>query len=210
MQQPIIGSNRFFKESYVINLSTRKDRYIEFEHMIRQHNVGNITRFDAVLNKDDGAAGCAASHIGVIKLAKERGLENVLIFEDDAIFVNNFEGNINSVLSELSFNKWGMFYLGCRLISPASKVSKHIAKTSGAYTTHAYAVHHSLYDTILSYKTSPLIKAIDVFYSIMAKNQDVYCAIPNLVSQRPSVSDIIGRHIDYTEMISSSFIQHLT
>ena len=204
----IIGPNNFFKKSYVINLARRKDRYHEFELMIKQDNIGEIERFDAIQDKIDGARGCAASHIAIINLAKHKGYENVLIFEDDAMFANGMKFILNPALNQLMSLKWDFFYFGGRLIAPAKIVSPNLAKIIGTYCTHAYAVNHTMYDRILKYdysKDGP----IDVFYSLITREVNSYICYPIACYQRPSVSDLIGGPMDYRELLKKSYKEHI-
>lgn len=205
---PIIGPDKFFKKAYVINLATRKDRLVEFELMEKQFNPGKIARFLAVHDKVDGARGCASSHLGVISVAKKLKLDNILIFEDDAMFVDNIEEIIQPALAQLKDRPWDFFYMGCRLIAPAKKVSPNLAKIIGAYTTHAYAVNHTMYDRILKYDHAQW-KAIDVFYSMITREVNSFTCYPIACHQRPSVSNLIGGHMDYRELLRWSYDEHI-
>ena len=101
-------SNRyldFFEDSYYINLNHRIDRKELFEKRSREVGI-TANRFSAIEPREEDCpllpssvgetrrkykVGCSLSHQGIIKIAKERNLENVLIFEDDCIFLENFE-----------------------------------------------------------------------------------------------------------------------
>lgn len=201
---PFIGKHRYFKKAYVINLATRQDRYQQFDSMIKSFNAGEITRYNAIRNRADGALGCAQSHLGIIRQAKQLGLPNVLIFEDDAMFADNIEEILQPAINQLTKFKWDFFYLGGRLIAPAKKVSPNLAKMIGAYTTHAYAVSESMYDKILAYDHNKW-KAIDVYYSLITRDFNSYICYPIAVHQRPSVSDLIGAHMDYRQLMQWSY-----
>lgn len=205
---PIIGPNNFFKAAYVINVAARKDRREQFESMVSQLNIGEITRFEAIRDHADGAWGCAQSHMAIIRMAKEQGLENVLIFEDDCLLSNTFESTINSTLSQLMSHRWDFFYIGARLIAPARLETPNLARIIGAYTTHAYAISHTMYDEILAYDHKKY-KAIDVLYSFLTRHNnsfgDSFCMYPIGAYQRAGVSDLIGGHVDYKDLLDWSF-----
>lgn len=205
---PLIGPNCFFEKGYVINLSSRQDRYVQFDQMIKQQNIGRIMRYLVHPNPTDPAKGCADSHLSIIRQARLFGLKNVLIFEDDAMFVDNMESIIQPALQQLKDKPWDFFYLGGRLIAPAKKVSPNLAKMIGAYCTHAYAVNHTMYDKILEYDHAHW-KAIDVFYSMITRDFNSYICYPLAVHQRPSVSDLIGAHMDYRQLLQWSYDEHI-
>lgn len=205
---PIIGPNNFFKKSYVINLATRKDRYREFELMIKKSNIGEIERFDAIRDKQDGARGCAASHMAVINQAKNKGYENVLIFEDDAQLVDRLQFILLPALNQLMSLKWDFFYLGGRIIAPAKLVSPNLAKLIGTYCTHAYAINHTMYDRLLKHDYGK-DGAIDVFYSLITREVNSYICYPIACYQRPSVSDLIGGPMDYRGLFDWSYKEHI-
>lgn len=102
-----------------------------------------------------GGGGCLLSHRNALRMAKERGWRNVLIFEDDAVSeVTPDELEImGKALDELS-GKW-LLYLGYSA-SPnpcgkkiAQKGEASLWQINGAITTHAYIVPESMYDVLL-------------------------------------------------------------
>lgn len=66
---------------FFINLDRRSDRLKEF---LGEMEILDLLseRFSAI-DRSPGIVGCGYSHLAVLKLAKERGYRNVLIFEDD-------------------------------------------------------------------------------------------------------------------------------
>ena len=70
---------------FYINLEERVDRKNLIEIELNKFDL-KYERFPAI--KDEmGIYGCGLSHLSVLKLAKERGYKNVLIFEDDFTFL---------------------------------------------------------------------------------------------------------------------------
>ena len=124
----------YFDAIYCINLDERTDRW---EHSLKQFEKLGISdrveRFSAIRPEMDerwdrwvpwgnqwkyplvGAVGASGSHKAVIQLAKERGLDNVLVFEDDFVVLDNWEENVKCALDDLSSHKWHLFYLGYHL-----------------------------------------------------------------------------------------------
>ena len=66
---------------FFINLDRRVDRLAEISEELSLMGIEG-ERFSAV-DRSPGILGCGLSHLSVLKLARERGYRNVLIFEDD-------------------------------------------------------------------------------------------------------------------------------
>src|ERR1044072_1887519 len=79
----------FFGDVYGILLAGNKDRHINLSRQMRTLGVKRYVRFNAITPDDPGPfktkgmRGCTESHLAVVKEAKERQLESVLIAEDD-------------------------------------------------------------------------------------------------------------------------------
>lgn len=156
----------FFEDVYYINLDSRSDRKKLFE--IRSSEVGiEVIRFSAIQpdekdcpllesSPDDTRrrfkVGCSLSHQGIIKIAKERNLENVLIFEDDCIFLERFREKAQLCVNDLKNVEWDIIYFGGEVNNYCSDVSENLVKVEngGVYCCHAYAVNKKFYDSILN------------------------------------------------------------
>jgi GR25 family glycosyltransferase involved in LPS biosynthesis len=163
----------YFDGAFYINLDKRIDRRESFE--IKSQEAGlSIPRFSAlsfspdevVKNRQDPnwhkKVSCTASHLKCIEMAKDNGWESVLIFEDDAIFDEDFIAKAQDCINDLKNLKWNIFFFGGEPNAVCEPITENIVKTSGVYGAHAYAVHASFYNTILSY--DPSRGLIDMFY----------------------------------------------
>jgi hypothetical protein len=83
--------------AYLINLDSRPDRLAAF---YRQRGVEGVVRCAAQAHAT-GARGCMASHRSVLQLARDTGLEHVLIFEDDAVLKANGIQELESMVQSL-------------------------------------------------------------------------------------------------------------
>lgn len=73
---------------FYINLNKRSDRKDEIENELTQYDLlDKSERYEAIYTPHSGIVGCGYSHLNVLKLAKERNYQNVLILEDDFTFV---------------------------------------------------------------------------------------------------------------------------
>jgi len=88
---------------YYINLDRRPDRKQHFENNIKNHlYFKDIERLKAI-EHNDGALGCAYSHLLALNMAKKNygNMDFIAVFEDDFLIMN--ENNFN--LFEAAFEK---------------------------------------------------------------------------------------------------------
>ena len=120
-----------------INLKFRKDRN---EEIINELNKFNLTgeRVEAIKHKD-GYIGCALSHIKCLDLAIERGYEEVIILEDDFIFLQNPD--------KLNLNiDYDVFLLGGTIYK--FEKEKNFNKAIDATRTEGYIIKKNYYKTL--------------------------------------------------------------
>lgn len=180
----------YFDKIFVINLDSRPDRWKSMVEELERAGIKNYERFSAVritdyktippnlyqhchfspLAKNSkyhiGMVGCKLSHISVIRIAKSRGYNRILILEDDVIFLPNPGKILEKTISQVS--KWDMLYLGATFLRANSFLEgkPNVAKVNGALTTSSYALDNSngIFDFILKYL--PVYGSeVDVFYA---------------------------------------------
>jgi GR25 family glycosyltransferase involved in LPS biosynthesis len=132
-----------------INLEKRKDRLAEITNELTNYELP-FERFDGI-NHKIGLSGCGYSHLNVLKLAKERGYKNVLILEDDFMFLvskEEFEHNL-----QLFFNS-KIDYDVCMIsynVLQQEEVPNYpfINKIIEAQTASGYIVNSHYYDKLI-------------------------------------------------------------
>ncbi len=195
--------NDFFDKVYCINLDERVDRWEQAQKEFKKLGINEVERFSAVKH-EKGAIGCRESHLNIIKEAKELGLGNILIFEDDVLVLEEHLNKIESALNELKTLDWELFYFGATVdpnVGRLSSVTPTIVRTNFAYTTHAYAINNSMFDFIL--ENAPYQPIIDVFYNRnIVPRGNSYIINPMLCIQQESYSDIEKHHANYGWMIT--------
>lgn len=214
----------FFEDIYYINLDERVDRKLLFEDQASE--LGMIpSRFSGIQidesempsrwkryyeeahdkNTEEwrkskkqtmAEIGCAYSHVEIIKTAKQRNLKNVLIFEDDCLFLDSWSVNIEQVVFEIESMKgdWDIIYFGGELpgnihINNITD-NKLIPSQGGIYCLHAYCVNARFFDNILAYDPE-FCRQIDVMLvNSSAKN---YVPVDIMAVQRSNLlSNITG------------------
>jgi len=110
-------------EAFVINLDSRPDRWLM---MKKRFPNFKLTRIPAVV-KSVPAYGNFLSMIKAIKLAKKRGLDEILILEDDCLPVKGFLNRWASIKEWLDLNpdKWDVYSGGAHKIILPSLIGEH-------------------------------------------------------------------------------------
>lgn len=184
---------------FYINLERRTDRRNDFEQEMFGRDL-SYERFDAI-EHIVGCVGCSLSHLSVVKLARERGYKNVLIFEDDFQFTvdkETFEKQLSSFFtSNIDYNVYMLNYTSEQ--TEAIENQDFFRRITFGNTTSCYLVHCNYYDTLINLWewAHPLlletrhhwIFACDQIWEQLQKHDQWYCCYPAIGKQRDGVSD---------------------
>lgn len=190
--------NDFFDRVFVINLDRRQDRLDSISSQLGLLDI-EFERYSAVDQLDINSTGivaCATSHQNVIKLAKGRGYENILVLEDDCLFDKDFLGIFDRLSEEIP-NTWEMFYLGAAEIR-GTKVADRLTRIKYALGAHAYGIKNTSYDAAISVNT--LDMHVDDSYLKLFGSIEVYAIDKTIVTQIPGYSDITHISMDYKHL----------
>ncbi len=195
----------FFEEIYCINLDHRTDRW---EHAQREfESVGvldRVQRFSALSNKD-GRLGLIKSVLVLIKMAKEKGLKNILIFEDDVHFINDTVPTLEKALSQIGTLDWWLLYLGANTHEPLQLITKskpNILILKKGFATHSLCYNKKTYDFFIrKYETLEKVEFEDILDVFMANyfQRKNLCLVTNpiIATQYDSYSDIEKHNVQY-------------
>lgn len=200
--------NEIFPNIYVINLPKATERWNRVSTLLTKMDVTKFNKFPAcVINNGatvrDREDGCKESHIQIVKAAKIKNLPYVTIFEDDIEIRSDFVKYLPTISNFIKKFPWDLFYLGCNYRCPPIPFGiPNIVKIPQAFTTHAYVINASVYDTIIDIKNTPQNKEpknqIDVLYSrIIQSNNKCFGITPRLFSQINGMSTIQNKLINY-------------
>lgn len=214
----------FFSRVYCVNLDSRPDRWHESKREFNRLGFrANVKRFPGIVFSGtgpmSGRAGCFSSFRAIIQKAKEENLENVLILEDDVLFIGDTLNVLEASIAELSEKDWKMFYLGMAITdefsdAPLSLAGDNLLRMQGGLCHHATAYHHSIYDKVLEGipSTDRIAEWLIENESMerwlaenIQANYGVYCTNPMIATQRPSWSDIDGKHSDFGKELVQKF-----
>jgi len=189
----------FFKDCYYINLDRREDRKHQF---IERSNTAGISaiRISGITPTEQeyqsrtkqplnskyrlNEIGCTLSHQHIIKLAKDNNLENVLVLEDDCVFVKEFKEKATRSIKELASVKWDILYMGGNPEGPATRLTDNLYVTTGRVAdTHCIAYNNTIYDTILSIDAFNAYEGIDrILFDQNVTNKFIYLLTPELLA----------------------------
>ena len=189
--------------AFYINLDHRTDRRQEIEGEIERMGLSG-ERFSAI-SHSSGIIGCGYSHLAVLKEARARGYEAVLIFEDDFQFLVD-KDTFWSIMDSIKDIKYDVIMLGYN-IQKSTPHSDHLLKVIEAQTTSAYIVHSRMYDALIDlneYAIKELtatgkhwIYAVDQICKRIQPTSDWFATKVRIGKQRISYSDISKKMAEY-------------
>lgn len=192
-KKELVSPFAFFDAIYCITLDTGSQRWQRMAKRLKALGIFERVRiFTAIATPENHHIGCALSHRAIIERAESQGLSNVLVFEDDALFLDQSLEILGRSLAELSQQDWQLYYLGGfrnQQEHPLAAGCRHLRAPSHLTCTHAIAYGQGVYQKILS--ELPATKkemgqwlkthlAIDQYLSSIEKR---FLANPTLASQ---------------------------
>ncbi len=198
----------FFDEIYCINLDHRTDRWEHAQKEFEKVGILNrVKRFSAI-KEDDGRVGIIKSNLAIVKMAKSKGLNNVLVFEDDVKFiVDDPEKHLKNAISQIGKLNWSLFYLGANTHKKLIKIKPNLILLKNAVATHSLAYNKKVYNKFIrKYKNIKIIKKrqdiLDVYLSDQIQRKHICLMVnPMLTTQISDYSDIEKR------IVNQSFLE---
>ena len=178
----------------VINLDSRRDKWRACEMELGPHF--ELERVPAIKN-EFGWLGLWQTFKQIFAQADG----DVLIFEDDATY-RGWATHLQNAINNLP-QGWEMLMLGANIKDQrVDRINNTLARTYGAWTTHAIYYSHSLCKEMA---TLDLTVPIDEYFrTVVHPRGNSYVVYPFLSYQRPSDSDIEGGYKDYTSLFQES------
>ena len=194
---------KFFEQAYVISLPDRRERLDAFlrdcPKSIRSMGIEVWWGVTGVhppewANPGIGAWGAFRAHFQILEHAMQRGLESVLILEDDACFVEDFDLKLESFIGSLP--SWQQVYLGGQLLHhiqfPPAKIHDNCYAPHNVNRAHAYAIHKSGYQAVYNQMMKPFDDVFDHQFGRLHETGTfkVFCPHHWMAGQRSGESDI--------------------
>jgi glycosyl transferase family 25 len=197
-EKPAGDINTLFRYKVCINLDRRPDRWKKMEAGFAHHGITSVVRHPALdglkvsipstWSYTPGAYGCLQSHLEVLRVAREKGWPNILIFEDDCVFDQEFNQKFADYIEQVP-GDWDMLLLGGGHHEKPDQVSDNLVKSRGTYFLHAYALDQGIFDALIELCEQGQ-RVVDQYTVDLQKTRNCYCFVPNLVWQERIDSDI--------------------
>jgi glycosyl transferase family 25 len=188
--------------AFYINLDRRVDRRTDFESECQKMNIC-VERFPAITHSVS-PIGTTRSHLEVLKLAKQRKYESVLIFEDDFSFsmspieFDTLRFSVPKDYDVVMFDYSNM---------TSHPYNDEFVRVLEAQVASCYLVHSRMYDRLISnleeavclYEANPdyhWLYINDQYWKHLQPVSNWYASRVRVGRQRPGFSDLQGR---YTE-----------
>lgn len=201
--------NHMTKELGRVGISAVRQRGIPW----RELDINN-PKYQVMINRTPGAAGCHMSQVAVIEKAYEAG-KNAFVMEDDLVFASDFKERLEYIDNFLAGKEWDIFWLGATFHSPAywhkigqsnmrpdcsAQLGKdfdntddpRIKRTYGAFCTYAYIVNYNSIQKVLGLLDAHLHESIGIDWLFIKLQPQLKCYafVPGSVKQINNLSDI--------------------
>jgi GR25 family glycosyltransferase involved in LPS biosynthesis len=202
-----------FDKVYCINLKRRPERLEEFKKEVEKYDLGNFEIFEAVdgnviknrrSNKlKPSEQGLIESNLLIIKECIKNNYDNVLILEDDCTFTDEVL-NLDDYFNKLPTD-WDMLYMGGNHnthmnMKPPTIINEKVCKLHHTFSTHFIGIKNTIFQE-LEFLLSITHEPLDVTYTQLQKNKNVYSFYPAIAKQRVGYSDIQNGLRDYNWLI---------
>lgn len=192
---------------FCIHLPERKDRE---ENMYKELDYFCPDQYEIVdgVRRTPGKFGVIASFKKIIRIAKERSLPYIMIFEDDVKFTSNrsreyFINGLKGLPKD-----WDIFTGGSYSFVEKEDLtfrSDYIIKLARFSSLHCVLIKDTMYNIILNTKTT---QHLDVYFSslIVKGKINAYMSDPMVAIQYEGKSDTVNKKVDYSSMLKDKNI----
>lgn len=191
----------------MINLKSSNDRWLTIQKSFEGTGI-SLTRIDPIEVEGDytkqrrAMQSLSMTFVSLIKMAKEKNLPDILIFEDDCKPAPNFSKNWTTTKSWLQSNhdKWEIFSGGSLgILEPrivGNQDNSTFFRPKETWCSHFIYVHKDAYDTIIETYTREL-ETNDVTSTDTTNNKlKLIISYPFLAYQDTMKSTITGKNIE--------------
>jgi len=199
------------KSIFVINLETRFDRKKHIENQLKKINCINyklVNGIDGNLLKNstklkNGMYGLLKTYLKIYEEWIKLDFENILIIEDDAFFIDDFNIKLEEFIKSIPFD-WDMIYFGANhnyhIGSKTTKINSKCIKLNNSYSAHCVLLKKNVFIELINEIKKFKIEN-DVILSNLQKKYNAYSSIEPLVTQIISFSNIENKIVDYNSII---------
>lgn len=199
------------KSIYVLNLKERVDRKEHITKELEKINCDSYILFESVNGKSinnptklkSGMYGLIMTYIKLYEEWKKHKTENILIIEDDCIFLENFNDNLKLYIDNVPDN-WDMLYFGgnhnYHMGCTTEKINDYCIKLNNTYSAHCVLLKNYVFEDLIFHLKNMDIEN-DVMLAKLQKKYKTYSPINTITKQLNSYSNIEDRDINYDWLI---------
>ena len=178
----------FFPLALCINLKERNDRFEIAKQEFRNAGLRQVVFYRSARQPDRDKA-IIDAHMACLRYAVDQGVPHVLIFEDDAQFLDGYEANLQRAIDFMKGGReWNLFHLGGFIFRKVERVTPHIVR-GGIMTVHGYVISNKLAKLALEKRPYCSRMSIDLFYHALNGDAAFASVYPPICIQRASESD---------------------
>lgn len=205
------------EEAYVINLKSSSDRWITIQKLFEGTNI-HLNRVEPVnarrfykpyLNlRRNRAKSLYLTFLKLIKMAKKRGMSNILILEDDCCPAPNFQENWPKIKDWLHthLDEWDMYSGGsANIIDPViigKSNSIRFIKPKIGSSTHFVYVNSKSYDNIIKLYSEQF--SFNIAIDIINYRLKYIISYPFIAYQSNGISTLGKSYRDVYKLISQT------
>jgi hypothetical protein len=178
----------FFPLAMCINLLERDDRLEQAKQEFRNAGLRRVVFYRSSRQPDRDKV-IIDSHMACLRYAVDQDAPYVLIFEDDAQFLDGYDANLRRAVDLMKSRRdWDIFHLGGFIFRKVERVTPHIVR-GGIMTVHGYVISQKLAKLALEKRPYCSGMSIDLFYHALNGDAAFACVYPPICIQRASPSD---------------------
>jgi GR25 family glycosyltransferase involved in LPS biosynthesis len=199
------------KNIYVINLKRRRDRLEHIEDQLEKIGCSNYQLIEAVdgskLKESSrikkGALGLVKTYLNIYESWKDNNDGFILLIEDDCIFLENFNENLETYLINVP-EDWDCLYFGgnhnYHVGGTVERINEFCIKLNNTYTTHCLLMKSQIFINLIS-DLKNLEVEVDVGLAKLQKHFNFYSTTEKITSQINGFSNIEETHVNYDWLI---------
>lgn len=177
-----------FPDSYILTIKDFKNRHSRLAKIFEDNKIlnarfyfGKKHIFKSIF-KNTASRGITETHLELHKLAQKKHSNNVIIFEDDISFTNNFKQKLEPILKDLIEQDWDIFYFFKPFKGNASddygtgrgeiieEYNSGLLKVQGTINAHAMALNINKIDKIRQIYNISFIKKLPLQIRVIDKS----------------------------------------
>jgi glycosyl transferase family 25 len=190
--------------AFYINLDRRTDRRTEIEKELSDKGI-DFERFPAIEFPYQGHIGCSLSHLTVLKIARERKYESVMVFEDDFEFLVSKE-EWDQLIARLP-KSYDVVMLGYNVME-SLPYDDTFDQAVSVQTTSGFIVHSKFYETLINRWQEGVNRFVerpqeewnyccDQYWKALQPVSEWYVYKTRIGRQRAGFSDLAKNFVDY-------------